>query len=571
MKSYSVILPILALFISCLLACNNNKTQDQSISQYETGENGVVVSAHPLASKIGLDVLKSGGTAIEAAVAVQFALAVVCPRAGNIGGGGFAIIRLADGSVDALDYREVAPLQSQRDMYLDSLGQVVKDLSVKGGLSIGVPGTVDGMAMLMDKYGSGMSLAELIEPSKNIAENGFLISQSEADRLNRYKSDFEKYTDHSSPFLKADEWAVNDSLIQLNLAETLKLLQQQGRDGFYKNSHAIDLVDKVNSTGGVLSMSDLLEYKSVWRTPIQHDYKEYRVISMPPPSSGGLVLAQMLSMLDKIEIDTFSDINSGYIHAMVEVEKRAYSDRAKYMGDSDFVDIPIVEMLSSSYLDKKLDNYDIGTASMAEQIYNDLDFQTLESYETTHTSIVDKYGNAVSITTTLNSNYGSKVYFEKGGYFLNNEMDDFSSKPGTPNQFGLVGGEANAIAPNKRMLSSMTPTIIEKNDSLYMVLGSPGGSTIITSVLQVFLNVAQFNMPLDIAVNHKRFHHQWLPDHILYEDGCFEEVTKAHLAAKGHKFEQTKAIGKVKAILIQGGKMIGSGDQRNLDDAVYTY
>ncbi len=553
-----------------IMSCGNDEDVAYKIEQYQSGKNGLVVSAHPISSSIGLDILKAGGTAIEAAVAVQFAQAVVNPRAGNLGGGGFAIVRTGDQKVDALDYREKAPSGASRAMYQDASGAVVKGLSTHGGLSIGVPGTVDGMAALLSKYGSDKTLAALIEPSIEVAERGFKISQAEADRLNRYKSEFIKYCSES-PFVKETQWMDGDLIKQPALAATLKAIAEGGRDAYYHGEHAEKLVNKIKSLNGIVTTDDMIKYNSVWRAPIQHVYKDFNVISMPPPSSGGIVLAQMLTMLEQLEIDTLQAYNMDYIHAIAEVEKRAYADRAKYLGDSDFYDVPVEELLDSDYLEEKLNNYSSAAASKSEDIYNDIDFEVLESYETTHTSIVDMHGNAVSITTTLNSNYGSKVFFEEGGYFLNNEMDDFSSKPGTPNQFGLVGGEANAIEANKRMLSSMTPTIIERNDDIYMVLGSPGGSTIITSVLQVFLNVSHFGWTLPEAVNHKRFHHQWLPNHILMEKGLLNEIQQDSLKLMGHVLSETEAIGKVKVILKEGDLLIGVGDKRNIDDAVYTY
>ncbi len=566
-------LTIIILFAFIFLfSCNNESLKDKgSLGPSVLGKEAAIVSPHPISTAIGLEILRQGGNAVEASIAVQYAMAVVYPRAGNIGGGGFAVIS-NNGNNRALDYREKAPLASTRDMYLDRNGDVIKGLSTEGGLAVGVPGTVDGMFQLLEQYGSALSMKELIAPSIELARKGFAISKSEADRLNKFKEKFVKNNPFDFPFVKLNEWKAGDTLKQEKLAVTLEKIADNGKDGFYSGDVANHIKSASSRSGGILTLDDLKSYASAWREPTIARFGECEIISMPPSSSGGIVLSQILTMLEELGYSKFNSPNQiEYIHTLVELEKRAYADRAEYMGDSDFYPVPISELLDTTYLSRKLENFSMEQATVADSIYNDANFQLKESYETTHTSCLDKNGMAVSITTTLNSNYGSKVYVQDAGFFLNNEMDDFSTKPGVPNQFGLVGGEANAIQASKRMLSSMTPTIVVKDNRPFLILGSPGGSTIITSVLQVFLNVELFNMSLEDAVNAKRFHHQWLPDRIIVEEERFDSIVINDLNAKGHHCNEVKSIGKVKAILYENGKIYAVGDPRNLDDTAGAY
>ncbi|GJM31372.1 MAG: gamma-glutamyltransferase [Saprospiraceae bacterium] len=525
----------------------------------------MVVSPHPLASEIGRDILRAGGNAIDAAVAVQYAIAVVYPRAGNLGGGGFMVIRQANGENAAIDYREKAPSKASRDMYLDSLGNVIPDLSTEGHLAAGVPGTVSGLIAVHEKYGK-LDLRQLIEPAIKLAAEGFSITETEASRLNRFQEAFQKYNGPDCPFVKGN-WQAGEVLKQTKLAQTLERIRDQGKAGFYAGPTAEAILTEMQQGNGIISLEDLQGYEARWRTPLVRPYKDYQVISMPPSSSGGVALLQMLEMIEPYPISTYGFHSVEAVHLMAEIERRVYADRAEHLGDTDFFDVPIDTLLSKNYLTNRMADFSPDSATVSASIHAGNFTIGLESFETTHTSVVDLEGNAVSVTTTLNSNFGSKVWVDEGGFFLNNEMDDFSVKPGVPNQFGLVGAEANAIAPNKRMLSSMTPTIIEKNGDLFMVLGSPGGSTIITAVFQVFINVAEFGMSLDQAVNVKRFHHQWLPDQILMEEGTLDTATQEALAAKGHQFHEVGAIAVVKAIQkLPDGRLQGVGDARNADD-----
>lgn len=537
----------------------------------EVADSAMIVSPHPLATEVGLEILKAGGNAIDAIVGVQFALAVVYPRAGNLGGGGFLVLRDKDGKINSLDYREKAPLKADRNMYLDNLGNVVGNLSIKGHLAAGVPGSVAGLLEAHAQYGT-IDFKDLIQPAIDLAENGFGITDTEAKRLNRFMKDFKTYNDPTTcPFIK-NEWFVGDILIQKDLAETLKLIRDKGKDGFYEGKTADLIVEEMSEGKGLISKEDLSQYKPVWREPITVDYKNYKMISMPPPSSGGIVLGQLLVMTESYPLKDYGFHHPRSIHLMTEVERRAFADRAEHLGDSDFYPVPVKELLEPNYLYEKMNSFTLDSATASTTIAAGDFILQKESFETTHTSVVDKWGNAAALTTTLNSNYGCKVMVDGAGFFLNNEMDDFSAKPGVPNQFGLLGAEANAIMPEKRMLSSMTPTIFEKDGELFMVLGAPGGSTIITAVFQVFINVVEFGMPLDQAVQAKRFHHQWLPDQILIEKGTISDSTKIALKNLGHSFKEIERMAVVKAIMIgEDGKLYGAGDPRNPDDDARGY
>ncbi len=562
---FFVLLVFMVSFVgsSCRQKGSQPSFDYSQIRQQSEGSSGTVVSAHPLATQIGVNVLEKGGNAIDAMVATQFALAVTCPRAGNIGGGGFMIVKMANGESAALDFREMAPNAASKDMYLDNKGNVIDKMSQDGHMAVGVPGTVDGMVKAHKKYGK-LPFGTLLSPAILLAKNGFVISESEADRINKYQSDFVTYNDESCPFVKEKKWKPLDLLVQKDLAQSLTRIKEEGRAGFYLGVTAAKLVSEMQEGGGIITLKDLENYHSIWREPISAKYQEYEVLSMPLPSSGGIILAQILTMLEQIDIGKYG--TTKYIHTLAEIEKRAYADRAEYLGDNDFINVPLDRLLDTNYLKLKMADFNENLATVSDQIFSDKESKTLESYETTHISVVDKQGNAVSTTVTLNGNYGSKVMVDGAGFFLNNEMDDFSAKPGVPNLYGLVGSEANAIEAKKRMLSSMTPTITTKNGQVHMLLGSPGGSTIITSVLQVFLNVVLHGMTLEQAQVEPRFHHQWLPDHILVEEGAFDKAILDSLKSIGHKISSTKTIGKVKAILIERERQKGAGDPRNADD-----
>lgn len=554
------------------------ETSIYDIQKTAMADSAMVVTAHPLASQVGTDILKSGGNAVDAAIAVQFALAVVYPRAGNIGGGGFMMVRTGKGEMAALDFREKAPAAAHPDMYLDSLGNVIDNISRVGHLSVGVPGTVDGMIKAHERYGAIKNFKDLVAPAVKFAEEGFRVTQDEADRLNDYKKYFiENFISDNKediykyyPMVKEELWEKGDTLVQKDLAETLKRIQEKGEAGFYEGKTADLLVAEMQKGHGIITHEDLKNYNAVWRDPIVGEYKNYKIISMPPPSSGGVCLMQILEAIEDYPINNYGFHSPAAVHLMVEAERRAYADRAKHLGDSDFYPVPLERLLNPDYIRQRMADYNPEQATQSDSILAG-DFSLMpESFETTHFSVVDKDGNAVSVTTTLNLNYGSKVITAGAGFFLNDEMDDFSAKPGVPNYFGLVGAEANKIEPNKRMLSSMTPTIVEKDGKLFMVLGSPGGSTIITTVAQVFLNVAEFGMSLSDAVNAKRFHHQWLPNTIMTEGETLPDTMA--LKKMGHKLDPIDRLGLVKAILVQDdGKLVGAGDPRHEDDDVEGY
>lgn len=532
-----------------------------------TADHAAIVTAHPLASEVGTEIMRRGGNAIDATIAAQFALAVVCPRAGNIGGGGFMVYRSSGGKAESLDFREKAPAAAQRNMYLDSLGDPIPDKSLFGHLAVGVPGTVAGMEAAHQRYGK-FPWDSLLLPAIHLAREGFAITTAEAERLNRYQEDFRRFNADTIPFIKETSWAAGDTLRQPSLAHTLQRIRLLGSEGFYQGETADYLLAEMQRGGGLISAQDLAAYQAIWRKPLTGRYKDYRVISMPPPSSGGVALLQTLEMIEGRLPENADFQSPAHIHLLVEAERRAYADRARHLGDSDFYPVPVDSLLDSLYLQGRMANFVRNQATESESILSREFRVSMESFETTHISTIDAQGNAVSLTTTLNSNYGSKVWVHGAGFFLNNEMDDFSAKPGVPNQFGLIGAEANAIAPGKRMLSSMSPTIIEKKGDLFLVLGTPGGSTIITSVLQVFLNVAEFSMPLDSAIAAGRFHHQWLPDEIMYEKRKFSPEVLDSLKIMGHQLSDRERIALVKAIhVLPDGRLHAVGDPRNPDDA----
>ena len=552
-----------------LASCQNPPAKKQPDPEKGVlAPHAMVVSAKEEASQIGLAILKKGGNAFDAMIATELALAVAYPNAGNIGGGGFMVYRLGSGERGALDYREKAPAKAHRDMYLDKNGKVIADKSTLGALAVGVPGTIAGIFEVYQKFGS-LPIGELIQPAIDLARKGVLITELQANfYMNKNVELIKQANNYVTPF--ENGWKAGERFKYEELAQTLERIRDNGSYEFYNGETAKRIVSYVQELGGILSLDDLRNYRAQWRKPITFTYKDYTISSMPLPSSGGICLAQILKSVEPYNIGQYPHNGEQYIQLLVEAERRAYADRAYYMGDADFVKVPTQQLLSPDYLKERMSSFSWDKASKSTEIAHGK-IVGYESDETTHYSIVDRFGNAVAVTTTLNTNYGSKVYVKGGGFFLNNQMDDFSIKPGEPNTYGLVGSEKNAIAPNKRMLSSMTPTIIEKEGKLFMVIGTPGGSTIITSVLQCFLNVAEYGMTMQQSVSKPRFHHQWLPDDVMYEPKGFAPEVIAHLKAKGYKprEENFVIIGKVDAILVQpDGTLEGGADPRGDDTAV---
>lgn len=561
---YSNFLVIVFLFL--FSSCEQEKVRDIPNRMGVVADNAMVVSAHPLASQVGLAVLRDGGNAIDAAVAVHFALSVVYPSAGNIGGGGFLIYRTNNGEFYSLDYREKAPLSAGRDMYLDSIGDVDNKVSRLGHLACGVPGSVDGMETAHQRFGS-ISWDELLTPSVELAKNGFILTEKEASKLAGSIERIQEYSTVTPENLIRKSWKKGDTISYDDLSKTLKRIAEHGAAGFYEGETARLIVEEMERGNGLISYEDLANYNSVWRDPIQFGYKEYNITSMGPPSSGGVALAQLFTMMDLFPINEWGIDHMKTIHAIVESEKLVFADRAKYLGDPDFTQVPVDALMDLKYNMARASTLDFERSKSADDIMPGSIIK--EHEETTHFSIIDQYGNAVSSTTTLNGGFGNHVVVGKAGFFLNNEMDDFSSKPGAPNMYGLIGGEANAIVPAKRMLSSMTPTIVEKNGDLFMVVGTPGGSTIITSVFQAILNVVDFGLNMQGSVDYPRFHHQWRPDVIQYEPGRFEEYLLDELDRLGHKVNKRSAIGRVDAILVlEDGRFEGGADERGDDMAV---
>ena len=534
------------------------------IKEVKVKNKGVVVSAHPLASEAGSKILKQGGNAFDAAIATQLALAVVYPQAGNIGGGGFLVAAAADGRKLALDYRETAPTKASFDMYWDKQGNANTDLSQNGRLAVGVPGSISGIFETM-KYAQ-LPFSKLIEPAIDLAAKGFAITEQEAGLLNAHKNDFLKHNKNTVAFVKNQDWKAGDLLIQPELAETLRRIQKSGEKEFYEGKTAQLIIAEMKNGNGIIQSADLKNYKTKERKALVFDYKGHDIVSMPLPSSGGPLLAQMLRMASYEDLSKYQLNSEEAVQIMIEAERRAYADRAEYMGDPDFIQDKTQMLISDEYLKNRWKSFNPKQATPSKDVGKIMNAQK-ESTETTHISILDKFGNAVSVTTTLNGLYGSKTVVSGAGFFLNNEMDDFSIKPGVPNMFGAVGGEANKIQAGKRMLSSMAPTVVLKNNKVKMVVGTPGGTTIPTSVFQAIVDVVDFGQNANFAVNAPKFHHQWLPEVVKVENN-FPETTIKALEKKNYKFEKIKQIGRTEAILVDENQNIHAVADGRGDDSV---
>ncbi|MBC3847735.1 gamma-glutamyltransferase [Winogradskyella echinorum] len=563
---------LLLLCFALLISISSCK-KDEKLSKTSTNKRGLiakkamVVSAREEASKIGAEILKQGGNAFDAMMATEMALAVAYPYAGNLGGGGFLIYRMADGTKGALDYREKAPLAATKDMYLDDDGNVIKDLSTVGSMAVGIPGTIAGIFEAQKRFGK-LDVTTILKPVIALAKNGYYITDKQEKRIAHYDSMFRAV--NGKEILYNNNLKSGDQIINTALAETLQRISKNGRDEFYKGETAKKLVEFLQAKGSIITLEDLAKYEAKWRDPISFQYDDLTITSMSPPSSGGVCLNQIMTMVEPFDLKDYGHNSLKAIQVLVEAEKRAYADRSYYLGDPDFVDIPIKTLTSEVYLHKRMENFSFKSPTPADSISHG-DIVGYESDETTHYSIVDQFGNAIAVTTTLNGGYGSKLYVEELGFFLNNEMDDFSSKPGEPNYYGLIGAEANSIAPEKRMLSSMTPTIVEKDGEFYMSVGTPGGSTIITSVLQTILNIHEFELTMQEAVNAPRFHNQWLPDEIRMEPHSFDKKLIKELEALGYTIneERSPIIGIVDGILmLDDGTLEGGADKRGDDTAV---
>ncbi|MET4075469.1 gamma-glutamyltransferase [Hymenobacter sp. UYCo722] len=577
---------LLAIPLALLLACSAERPVTSTSRAFEgslasplppataprLARYAMVVSAHPEASKIGTQILQRGGNAYDAAVAVQFALAVALPLAGNIGGGGFLLYRDRNGSAGALDFRETAPAGASRDMYLDKSGNVVPDLSTAGPLAVGTPGTVAGMALLHKQLGK-LSWATLVQPAVALATRGVALTAKEAAGLNRTRADFQKYNPGSTPaYLRpgGSDWQAGDTLHLPELARTLARVRDQGRAGFYQGETARLLLAAMQRGGGLVRQTDLDKYQAKWREPLRGRYRDYDVITMPPPSSGGVALLQMLQMLEPVDLAQAGYHTPLAVHYLTEAERRVYADRATYLGDPDFGTVPVQKLLDTDYNRQRAASFrSRGRATPSASVAAGAKLAGYESSETTHYSIIDAFGNAVSCTTTLNGAYGSKVVVPGAGFLLNNEMDDFSAKAGVPNAYGLVGGTANAIAPGKRMLSSMTPTILTRNGKVALVTGSPGGSTIITSVLQSILGIVDYGLNAQQVVTAPRLHHQWLPDQLDVEAGALLPAAQDTLRAHGYRLNPRLPWGRLDLIHVRpDGVLEGGADPRGDDTAL---
>ena len=558
---------IVISFFAILLITGCHETPSPVITGRNiTAEHGMVVSAHPEASKTGISILQKGGNAIDAAVATEFALAVCYPEAGNIGGGGFMLIRMNDGSTDVIDYREKAPLGASRDMFLDEKGNLTEGSSTETRLAAGVPGTVDGMIRVHEKYGR-LSFREIIQPAIDLATKGFPVTEGQAKTFNSNREYFLRMNASRPAFVKDGEWRAGDILRQPELAATLERIRDNGRDGFYSGKTAEMIINEMKRGNGIISARDLDEYEAVFRKPLSGEYRGYRIISIPPPSSGGIILLQLLGMMEPWSLREAGFHSLKTVHLIAEAEKRAFADRAEYAGDPDFVRVHADILLDPEYLKRRFIDFDLNMATGSMQVKAGA-LTGYESDETTHYSVVDDYGNAVSATTTLNNTFGSSIVVEGAGFLLNDQMDDFSVKPGTPNMYGLVGGEANSISPGKRMLSSMTPSIVEKDGKLFLVAGSPGGSTIPTTVFQVITNVIDYKMNIRQAVDTGRFHDQWLPDYIMFEIGTIDSLVIKGLKGMNYNLRERTTIGSVNAVeILPDGKIAAGADWRGNNTA----
>ena len=564
-RSLSARKPLARLLVALLLALQG--FGGASWANTVTGSNGAVSSRSALASEVGVEILRQGGNAIDAAVAVGFALAVTYPSAGNIGGGGFMVLRLADGQVLTQDHREKAPLTASTDMFLDANGDVDRELSLFSLQASGVPGSVAGMLDALEKHGT-MTREQVLAPAIALAEQGFVLNEDLAGDFNDTMPYFERHPASQTIFTNnGSPYRAGDLFVQADLAESLKRVSAQGRDGFYKGPTADLIVAEMQRNGGLISHEDLETYDVVWREPIRGDYRGYEIWSMPPPSSGGVVLMQILNMLESYDIGTLGWGSSQTVHLTVEALRRAYADRAEHLGDPDFYPVPIGKLISKDYALERFVGMDPQAASDSEEIFagNWVD----ESMDTTHFSVLDGQGNAVSVTTTLNGSYGNRIVVPGAGFLLNNEMDDFSAKPGSPNMYGLLGGEANKIEPGKRMLSSMTPTIVVKDGATVLVTGSPGGSTIINTVLHIVMNVIDHGMGVEEAVASPRFYHQWKPDQIRFERDSISAETRSTLESMGHRgfVEAGFAYGDANSIVVQDGQIEATSDPRSAGGA----
>ena len=563
MKQIHILFTTFIFSFQLLTAANSNPV---------FGENGMIVSTSKQASEAGIQILKKGGNAVDAAVAVGFALAVTSSSNGNIGGGGFMVAAMANGETFTLDHREKAPATAHRDLFLNDSGNVIPGMSLFSRAGSGVPGTVDGLIRALEDHGSGkISLRQALAPAIRLAEKGFKISHYEARRFNGYKSFFERNDAASKIFIRQNEtpWSTGDKFVQKDLTKTLKRIAKFGRDGFYSGPVADLIVTEMKRGNGLISHDDLENYSSVYRDPVKGIYKGHEIISMGPPSSGGALLINMMNMLENYAVDSLSWNSSDYIHLVTEVERRAYADRAEHMGDPDFWDVPLDMLTSKEYAQSRINDISLEKATPSSAV-SASGAPGYESRETTHYSVVDQWGNAVSVTTTINLSYGSGHLVKGAGFFLNNEMDDFSSKPGVPNAFGLVGNEANSIQAGKRPLSSMTPTIVLKGGKPFMVIGSPGGSTIITTTMQAILNVVDYGMDIKEAVSSPRFHSQWVPDVIMTEPRGLSKDVIQNLESKGHTLVPYKwgYIGEANGILISEDGFYGGGDSRGETSAI---
>ncbi len=569
MKKKNTLVRLILLSISIFLLVQ--KVELPQIARPVEAKNGMVVSASKIASEVGVQILKEGGNAVDAAVAVGFTLAVTYPYAGNLGGGGFMVLHLKDGKNTTIDFREKAPLAAFKDMYLDKNGNYIPEFSQTGVTSSGVPGSVAGLLYALKKYGT-MPLSKVIQPAIDLAKNGWIIDKQTAKSFEYALPKFLKYPSTKKIFSKNGEpYKEGDLFVQKDLGKTLEQIKEKGKDGFYKGRVAECIVKQMQEGGGYITLEDLTKYTPVEREPVYGTYRGYKIVSMPPPSSGGIVLIEMLNVLENFKFDKDDWGSSAYINKLVETMKYAYADRTYQLGDEDFYPVPKQKLISKEYaktIFRKLTSY----AKPSTEITTQIPVDVKESTETTHFSVYDKDGNAVGVTTTINSGYGSKIVVDGAGFFLNNEMDDFSAKPGEPNQFGLLGSTANSIQPEKRMLSSMTPTIVLKDDKPYIITGSPGGSTIITVVLQVIMNCIDFGMNIQEAVNAPRIHHQWFPDIVYLEEFAISKDVKENLVKMGYKFgdrnETFRVLGSAQSIMIYNNNIYGAADPRRSGSAI---